>query len=649
MFDFLRKGGATVLNKNDPTVDEMLDQEDLSNDLAAPSLNGKVSTFVAQHTQELIAIATKVISEQQAASNEKFATTYPRNATFLLTKYVSNEPDEAIPVVVPPLLRAFKVRGIVHSVVAKNVNQICVAAFVNDFEKTTDAVEECLADAELLHCILRQLAASSHVAELVLNLMGNAIGSDSISLPGPDLFAQPWIKHQGHIHLVNFVKVAMASETMLPFFGFMNDLFQRGLSPHIGTIVDSILDVSESLILSIVEATEESARCPTSFPLLGEGLKLLIQMVALLQKASLSQSTEVEDYTLPLRSNVALRHLMKNLPRLIILLNCEALALRPYSLGVVRLRIIDICMALHRCNRKDSDDCLLSVQFHDNLMRICEAYPTNDMLLCHLREVLMDGSSRAFDGGRLLRELERAHLFARLIKWVKDPAFTGTTLRALALAASRTLSDRFLERPYEFSNAAEAALWTDFTLSELDLACGRWFAPITGEGYAMPGSGCDVAITHRPVVSLVHGGSSGNGWGSSLDGDAAGSPTLDSGASRGDRYASIFDDAETDDVMLHDGPAEWNTDFDQFDDATDVLVPTTAADQPLPSTSSPMMAGVSVPPEDEVLVGDHDEEGRVKQIQGWNDEEFMDPPPPPPPEDDESPPPPPPKDDEETW
>ena len=536
MFDFLRKASAVeeLLKDVNVPVAEVLGHAELC-DAVTPqssspaSVDVNVLAFTTKNFDEVVRIATQEPTDDEVAVDADRATVWPRNAALLLARCPAID-SSFIFRTVRAMIRALAVKNL-HPVAAENIYKIVVAAFTENHLIATGAIQAELVDAEVLHSIIRHLSHISFVGELLLGVLGGALSADLTPTTQPEMFAAPWIRVGAHAHLCSYVKVAMADPDAGSYFAFMSSLFQNGVAPHIGQLVDEILApsptgrVSEQFVADIVDAAEDAAANPAAWPNLGEGIGLLSTLIAMIG------STLPQDYTGSVKVNATLLCAMNALPRVAVLMQCDTLpaatrgvplpkraATTPAPFGYCRLKIVELIMSVYRITRKDTDDCIFGLRFVEQLMALAVQYPCTDVLLVSLEEIFSDALVRSCDDEALLTHLVcHCGLLEKLVNWSRDPRLVGTSLRAIALHAARPLAMKPAAEALAAEDSREVAeKWRAFVDTELNDLVSTWSKPITGRGFEQTGSlGCPKPV-HRPTVFESRAGGSGAGGGEIL-------------------------------------------------------------------------------------------------------------------------------------
>lgn len=349
-------------------------------------------------------------------------------------------------------------------------SRVMLECFTDDFEAVTGAIDDSLMEYDAVPVWLSLVARHAAMGDLVVQLWGGALCPSSSATASPGMFCGPWIRHQAHARIIDMLPAAIKNEEQLPLFSFLAEVMSRALNSQIGHFVDHLLIAGKDLVDAVLNAAGESAALGSqghltdSFsgtqqtPALPEALSLLTSMLAMLQRSAHSQSSFRGDYYRTLKTNTAILCFMKALPRLCILLNSDALATRPGCFGSARLRIVDAFMTLFRFNRYDSDEALFESGVVQTLISMCEAFPNHDVVLASLAEMCTESIVRTCDGGRLERYLvDQCRLQQRLVCWVREEKWQGTSLRALALTVAFGFAQRANNAEEDGANSSTAA------------------------------------------------------------------------------------------------------------------------------------------------------------------------------------------------
>jgi hypothetical protein len=467
-----------------------------------PDLESRLSTsephlgdFVRQHLQRLVETATKALPEDQASTNMDAATVWPKNATYLLGIAPKHESDTTEDIVCATM-GAMKVRSL-HHVAAQNIHSIISSAIAHQGNTAFEAASAAISDCEIFHCLIRQISAHAIIGDTMMLLLGE--GQDPAWMK-PSL--NMWIDNNFALHLAKYAQVALSSNTAGSYFTFLGKVFAQALIEPVGQFTDELLALydggPDDLTVIVTTAAENAAANGADYPHLAEGLAAVATCVTTLARGVFGEgATTAADYDRPLSGNRTIVSVLTCLQRLSPLLLCEGLnsdfgRLRG-TFGLLRLRLLEIFMAVYRIGRRDSDEALKQCDFFSRLFSLAEQYPNHDILLNCVSEVCCDAAVRAFDDKTLIKHLVQfAELPARVVRW---KAARAPSLVAVACQVARMLGP-------VFNSEEEAALignpgeWTQFL--DVNFRDTRpWFEAITGDLYESRGSGKFPTVLHR--------------------------------------------------------------------------------------------------------------------------------------------------------
>lgn len=532
---------AKVFASSSTPVDEILGREELAEIVGNSDSTGQrhMITYVDKHIAKVLA------AQQKDGASDRVVT----NACALLVRYLQTHPrtDEAIRRVVPFTIAVFARKGILPSKVCVSVQKVLLAAFDEDFSRTSYSINISLGD-EIVHGAIRNLSSNGVVGETLIALFGSALSAATMMMPAttPNIFTDVWIKHGFPVHVASYCRVAMSSVELQPYFLFMQELLKRGLSHSAGPIVDAILQPSgfEPLLQAVVECNESSSAAqqagqPDDFPLASEGLSLVASSLSLIRK-TLPPTESRAQYEASLTSCAPVSLVLRYLPRLVELLTFEETSgASCRRVGLRRLAILDIIVELLSCNVRDCDDVLIQVDAMGAMLTLWKTFPNNDFVgravekaLTHIflrrkpslsatGSVHEESAGATFDdGGDLFirclyfcapppvdgeassTTIVQGCILETLRSMSFDPAFKDSSLQAFALNIVVGLN--------ELTWFSHPALKRDAFFSQvLQVNCAErvhaWMSPITGSAFADPGSGCPLFHpVHRPPSNPMH-------------------------------------------------------------------------------------------------------------------------------------------------
>lgn len=576
---------AKVFASSSTPVDEILARDDLQDIVGNPDGPGQrnMIAYVDKHVARILS------AQQKEGASDRVV----NNACTLLVRYLVTHPraDEAIRCVVPSIIAIFARKGVLPAKVCASVQKVLLAAFDEDFSRTSYSINISLGD-EIIHGAIRNLSQNAVAGETLIALFGSALSAATMMMPAttPNTFTDVWIKYNFPLHVSAYCRVAMSSIEFQPYFLFMQEILKRGLSHSAGPVVDAILQpVSFELLLqAVVECNEASSSLqqqglPDEFPLASDGLALIASCLALARKTIPPTETH-RQYAASVEYCVPISRVLRVLHRLVGLLAYGApTAASPRKIvGLRRLAVLDILVELVSCNVMGVDEVLISSGALEAMMELWQLFPNNDFIgravdksltsLFQRRkpstlDLRADGvgcdvllKNLYFDAALNVPEAGAPRgVLATLHSMCFEEVWRGTSLQAFALNIVMALN----EYPWFSSPNAKH---DGYFIEVLQLRCAErvhaWMSPISGSAFSDPGSGCpSFHPVHRPPsnpshIDISHHDSTGD---QEEDDHLPSSPMLttsvasatDPTASRQSRYtsgSSSFGEGDVDDV-----------------------------------------------------------------------------------------------------
>jgi hypothetical protein len=479
-FELMATNAELALRDTRSTVDAVLQLRDLVETFrhelkfANPSLRLAVVSFVGEHLDELIRIATWVIDDDEGETDfekDLYGSTFPRNATELLCRAAVCDED-AMAVVVERALFAVTARDTPHPVAVQNIRDMLQAAQDSHPAALFDAVlRGVLADGAVVHAMVRQLSTSGKMGELLLSLVAAS----------PD----EWLD-AGLVHAVVLqIPTALATADHTPFFTFLSEVLTWSASkPQYGnraamvppafavnlawvspdaTPSRTALAVDDEHRWRIVAAVADTvAQFPvdyaTQLPLLHVGI------------AAAADSIDCGLESLAGRGSVTVgvSHLAAHVVALVALLSdapgdsaaasplCTSGSARSSStasadggarLGLTRLRLLDLGFAFARLSvvAADAVSHLIGAGFYQQLVDLTEGFPQNDDVARYIARACHAAAApparQLGPPGQLLHHLvcrTGCDILIRLQAWGQFP---GTAPYAVSLDVCRALND----------------------------------------------------------------------------------------------------------------------------------------------------------------------------------------------------------------
>ncbi|CUG86059.1 Hypothetical protein, putative [Bodo saltans] len=521
---FTRSATASkVFASSSTPVDEILARDDLQDIVYNPDGPGQrnMIAYVDKHVARILSAQQKDGVSDRVVSN----------ACTLLVRYLQTHPkaDEAIRCVVPSTIAIYARKGILPSRVCSSVQKVLLAAFDEDFSRTSYSINISLGD-EIIHGAIRNLSYHAVAGETLIALFGSALSAATMMMPAttPNTFTDIWIKYNFPLHVAAYCRVAMSSIDLQPYFLFMQEILKRGLSHSAGPIVDAILQATsfEILIHSVVECNEASCTAQRQglsdeFPLASDGLALIAACLTLIRKTIPPTETQ-RHYTASIEHCAPISRICAVLPRLVGLLEYH----EPTSggsrrvFGCRRLAVLDILSELVACNIFGVDKALVEAGALEAMMDLWKLFPNNDFIgraversltALFLRRKPATAVSNGGDGDLFMQTIyfqaptsvdSCDGVLGTLRQLAYQDPWKGTSMQAFALCIVIVLD----ELPW-FSSPN--ALHDGYFSHVLQLHCRErvhaWMNPISGSAFGDPGSGCPLFTpVHRPPSNPSH-------------------------------------------------------------------------------------------------------------------------------------------------
>ena len=432
------------------TIDALLEADDMLMTLEElegenePKKVEQATATVTTFLPKLLNVALREISEDTAESNPALATSYPRNATLLLSFYCRQ--PKGINAVVPIVFGTLSRKGVLHPCIAQNINSIITAAFRDPFREnfTAERIKLALND-EVLHGVIRQLSHSTVICDMLLGIFTPAVERNGTIPQTPETrgaFAQHWADLKFPRYLAAYSKIAMADEDCAPYFYFLSELLGKALSSEAGTIVDELMDYEavEVLFDSVLDAVQSENR-EEEYPLVADGLRVLHVFPYILERIKhVNPETNKVGGPLP----VPLTKLLQILPKLLEVVRSEDSSGNTSIVGEVRYRILRLSTILLELPYDGVISGLLQKDgIIDTLLKCNERFPKSDILLA-LTDTFM-GAVPSFGDAELKICLETG-LIERVLSWRRPDQ--PVALRAHSIYYSEqctSLKDKLLQ------------------------------------------------------------------------------------------------------------------------------------------------------------------------------------------------------------
>jgi hypothetical protein len=499
-----------------------------------PSLcNNFVAKFAAAHAGELVHFATSMeaAGEDEDRMTEVDAdddkvplsvtgTLRPSNATQMLIRALRSGYQSTFDAVVEATVARVLSADALHAVAALNIRRVVCVALEKDRAATFHVARRQLtadgnsgADA-VIATLLEHVATQPQIANLALDVVGalsmGALEDDSDDEDGggqaaasggtpeqaalnTELFARAAVRFAAH------VGTAVADEARQPYFDVLDGFLRRGADAPMQQFVTAMLaptpaaeGAAGSLVHGIFAAaatfgTVPAAEFRESQPLFTEAMCAMYGVTAVLQVIAADAAFESDlapaESEQDAAKTAALRAVLQHLPSMHAILQPPAGdgggdGDGPRRLGGVRLAAAEACMFLHRFHRRDIDAALAGSGFYADLFALAEAFPSHDIFLTTVSEIIRDVTHGAdvmqmpmssiastTPRARFLGAAASVKLLQRIVAWSTEERYRGTSLRAIALNSA----DGVIFALNQFCSAAgkEAVLGEDGVFADV--------------------------------------------------------------------------------------------------------------------------------------------------------------------------------------
>lgn len=350
------------------------------------------------------------------------------SAVNLLKLYITSRPWTAIKRTVPACLSAMARPEMPSPSLALTIQALLLAAFGEDFAKTTKTIAVTL-DAQIIDGIISNLSLSSTVGETILGLFGSALPAASMLAPTTktELFTSAWINKGFPERFCAYHTVAIQNPKCYNYFYFFKEMLKRGYSHTAGPLVDVLCQkmLFASMLENTVLVCERNAKDiepknnMMAIDLSADAMSCLSATLKLIRRSLLVPET-VEMYfhtghhIAPFICVDALKH------RLVALLAaphpCWGTPVSKGRLGMRRLYICEAFVEMTRLQVEVGDRLVLECGFIPAFFDLCVAFANSDPLarLLHLC-ILQIFSRPLLDGETVDEALHRDALLAYIV------------------------------------------------------------------------------------------------------------------------------------------------------------------------------------------------------------------------------------------